>query len=211
MIVTCSKCTKRFMVEDKLIPEAGRQVRCTVCTNVWRQFPDTPPLVKAPPFLNFSPAQEFIETRAAPKKRSKWVGLMIFIALLGGLASAVVLGHPFIVRLCPQAERLYSLGGLPLETGGMGLSISHITPLPQRQEGIDMLVITGEVKNTSGKSRHLSPLKIKVVKGSQATEQIVDQWDYIIPISVLLPGESVHFETEPRPRAPEGERVIVGF
>ena len=39
MIITCTKCEKRFVVPDNAIPAEGRIVQCSACSNKWRQLP----------------------------------------------------------------------------------------------------------------------------------------------------------------------------
>ena len=39
MIITCTKCEKRFVVPDNAIPSEGRTVQCSACSNKWKQFP----------------------------------------------------------------------------------------------------------------------------------------------------------------------------
>tara|TARA_Y100001958_G_C20759530_1_gene240270 strand:+ start:56 stop:520 length:465 start_codon:yes stop_codon:yes gene_type:complete len=35
MIITCEKCSKKFNIEDNLIPENGRELQCGSCNHVW--------------------------------------------------------------------------------------------------------------------------------------------------------------------------------
>ncbi len=39
MIITCTKCEKRFVVADNAIPAEGRTVQCSACSNKWKQLP----------------------------------------------------------------------------------------------------------------------------------------------------------------------------
>ena len=39
MIITCTKCEKRFVVPDNAIPSEGRTVQCSACSNKWKQLP----------------------------------------------------------------------------------------------------------------------------------------------------------------------------
>jgi predicted Zn finger-like uncharacterized protein len=39
MIITCTKCEKRFVVPDNAIPTEGRTVQCSACSNKWKQLP----------------------------------------------------------------------------------------------------------------------------------------------------------------------------
>ena len=35
MIITCSNCTASFSVPDEVIPDVGRNVKCSKCANIW--------------------------------------------------------------------------------------------------------------------------------------------------------------------------------
>tara|TARA_Y100000591_G_scaffold78301_1_gene65402 strand:- start:4211 stop:4678 length:468 start_codon:yes stop_codon:yes gene_type:complete len=35
MIITCEKCSKKFNIQDSLIPEEGRQLQCGSCNYKW--------------------------------------------------------------------------------------------------------------------------------------------------------------------------------
>ena len=39
MIITCTKCEKRFVVPNNAIPAEGRTVQCSACSNKWKQLP----------------------------------------------------------------------------------------------------------------------------------------------------------------------------
>ena len=39
MILTCSSCSKKFVVPDSAITASGRMVQCGSCGNKWKQFP----------------------------------------------------------------------------------------------------------------------------------------------------------------------------
>ena len=35
MIITCEKCSKKFNLEDSLIPDEGRELQCGSCNHKW--------------------------------------------------------------------------------------------------------------------------------------------------------------------------------
>ena len=35
MIITCPRCQKSFNIDDKLIPNQGRLVKCGACNHTW--------------------------------------------------------------------------------------------------------------------------------------------------------------------------------
>ena len=40
MIITCPNCKSNYKIEETLISDNGRKVKCFNCTNFWIQFPD---------------------------------------------------------------------------------------------------------------------------------------------------------------------------
>ena len=43
MIIQCESCSRKFVVEDKDIPEEGRMVKCSYCSVTWHQMPVSVP------------------------------------------------------------------------------------------------------------------------------------------------------------------------
>ena len=35
MIIVCEQCDKKFQIDSKLIPSAGRLLKCGSCSHVW--------------------------------------------------------------------------------------------------------------------------------------------------------------------------------
>lgn len=65
MRITCPNCEAQYEVEDRLIPEGGRDVQCSNCGHAWYQYPPgsaaddsdeeeeaTPPPPPSPPSVN---------------------------------------------------------------------------------------------------------------------------------------------------------------
>src|SRR3990167_3021923 len=212
MIVTCSSCFNRFILKDSLVPPEGRQVRCTVCHYVWKQLPEKSPS-KISPLISLDDSPNFIPPRAFPKKRFKWLGFFLFLAILVVLLNILVLARDEIVEIWPETEKGYSFLGLYTLVPGVDLVISNITPRLTTNGEMEMLIVEGDVTNTSHHIRELGSLKINVIgeKGSPKVKQILDHWEYYFPKTSLAPGEFIHFETPPRPKIEEGKVVTVEF
>jgi predicted Zn finger-like uncharacterized protein len=207
MIVTCPSCAKRYMLDDVLLPKEGRQVRCVACLQVWRQLPDTSSSLTSPPFLEF-PNMESSETRHFSKKRSRWIGLTTCLAIFLSLISGLVLGRNLIVSLWPASKQGYALVGLPIVLPGAGLSLSNITAHLHQEGATEMILIMGDVGNLAEQARPIPPLKIKLVGEAN---HVQDHWEHRLSERELLPGEHIHFETAPRPKAAGTQYVTVEF
>ncbi|HUX79763.1 MAG TPA: zinc-ribbon domain-containing protein [Alphaproteobacteria bacterium] len=217
MIVICPNCSKRYMLDDNLIPQEGRQVRCIACHHVWRQALDIEPAINAPSIRGIPDAT--FEIGLSSEKKSGWLGWVVFFALVLTFISALTLGRDFVAKLWPQTERFYSLIGLHINSPGAGLSIANASSLIHQDGPIDMIKIAGDVINTSDRVRPIPPLKIKLMgeashpkcSDKPAEGCVLDYWEYRLSESFLLPGEQLHFETEPRPKVDGTQHVAVEF
>src|SRR5215469_16670032 len=66
MIVTCSKCEKRYIVDPRALGSPGRRVRCANCLHTWFEAApaeapaaiELPPVPEAPPVVRMTAAPE---------------------------------------------------------------------------------------------------------------------------------------------------------
>lgn len=56
MIITCSSCLKRYLIDPVLLGSTGRTVRCSSCGHIWHQPPpdDMPRVLDEPPHQSLS-------------------------------------------------------------------------------------------------------------------------------------------------------------
>ena len=119
MIVSCSACATRYLIEPAALGTKGRMVRCARCGYSWQQNPpaDMPRQIDAdlpPPGMVSLP-------RIAPVTRFRGRGagpplllILLLILALGG-------GYFFrdrVVARWPQASQLYELIGVPVPGRG---------------------------------------------------------------------------------------------
>lgn len=213
MIVTCSQCSKRYMLDDVLVPADGRQVRCVSCQSIWWQMPEKSSSPTLSAFLNL-PQEETIEIPSFTKSRFKSVGFIVCLAFFFSFLSCLIFGRSMIVSVWPASERAYAFFGLPISLPGAGLVISNMTSLLQ-EDPSNMLVVAGDVTNTSSSVRLLSPLKIKIIgnpsPSAPADKKVLDSWEHQFSETSLLPGEHIHFETAPRPTVEGPQYVTAEF
>lgn len=217
MIVICPNCLKRYMLDDNLLPQEGRQVRCIACHHVWRQVPDVEPIMSGPSLRGI--ANEPFEVSLSPERKSGWVVWSLLFAIVLSLVSAMTFGRDLVVKHWPQTERYYELVGLQVSLPGAGLSIANASSLIHADGQTHSIQITGDVINTSERVRAIPRLKIKLMgqaphpKCLESQEEgcVIDQWEYKLSESYLLPGEQIHFETEPRPKVEGTHHISVEF
>ena len=218
MIVSCPNCSKRYMLDDALLPNEGRQVRCITCHYTWRQVPDLS-------FMN-TPSSAVkdnvsVEYRALPEKRSSWLGWrMISFGVLFALSGFLWFGRDYVVDIWPQTGRFYELVGLRANLPGAGLSIANASSMTQQENAEEMIKVIGDVINVSDQVRPIPPLKIKLMgepsnpkclQSNQDEGCVLDHWEHSLSEKSLLPGEQIHFETNLRSKIDGIQNISVEF
>ncbi len=182
MILTCSACATRFLVDPAAVGREGRHVRCAKCLHVWFQ---EPPL-DLPKSLAIDDAQAAAARRkpqplraganlpAIPTKRSRlraalpWFGLLSFVAAitLGGY-----LFRAAIVASWPPAAKLYDTLGIALNEHA--LKLVGVSFARKDRDGISFLEVSGKVVNESSTTLQLPEIRV-ILRDAQGN--IVYQW-----------------------------------
>lgn len=205
MIVVCPNCSKRYMLDDNLVPKEGRQVRCITCHQVWRQAQTASSAID---HFSVKEINSPLDVRLSSEKKSGWVRGLLSLAILISLLSAVTFGRDYVVKFWPQTDRFYALFGLPISPQGTGLTIANATSLLHHNGTNEMIQVAGDITNTSDRVRLIPLLKIKFIGESS---QVLDSWEHCLSEHSLLPGEQIRFETEPRPKIEGIHHVSVEF
>ncbi len=218
MIVTCPQCSKRYMLDDALLPKEGRQVRCISCQHIWRQAKEESSIQPHVTTLglNREPPITYSVSRKSSSRKIWLLSIVFLICSIGFL----VLGRNMIVPFAPSLERYYEILGLPVTLLGSGLSISNATSQIRQDGNKETITVAGHLVNTSDRVRYIPPLKIVVI-GDKSVKNcldnqkdkgcILDQWDHRLSETSLLPGEQIHFETGPRPKLEGTNSISIEF
>ena len=227
MILTCPKCSARFLVDDAALRPAGREVRCGRCRHQWF----APPPESDAEALPVRPAREprvepkfeipFDEPRPAyssaanlpalPRRRRRPVravlGWILFGLVVLGIGFAVV-QRDRIVAVYPAARAVFGAFGLPLPSPGEGLQISDLTSSRTIQDGVPILVSEGRITNTTQ-----APRRVPGLRGAlrDASGQELQSWTFTAPQSTLAPGASVPFRVELRQPATQAAELSITF
>ena len=116
MILTCSSCLTRYLVDPAQLGASGRVVRCAKRGHSWMQAP--PADMPRPVEPTDSPTSNVVSGNLpVPAKLRRrrlpvltWIGLSVAVLVA---AAVVVQGRDAIVAQWPYAERLYRAAGFP--------------------------------------------------------------------------------------------------
>lgn len=211
MILTCTSCSTRYLVDAQSLGENGRRVRCAKCGHTWFQAPPidkppagsfTPPPAEPRPI---PPGSNLPVPREASRGRTALFG---WVGLIGLLATLVGGGYAFrepIVAAWEPAARLYEVLGIPVAAPGEGLDIQLVRSEPQTENGRTALLIEGRITNSSSRAQTLPPL---MALTRDADKRLLKRWPVPATPDRLLPGEIATFSTRLEDIGPAAELTV---
>lgn len=232
MILTCSSCATRFLVDAAAIGPAGRHVRCARCQHGWFQEPadDLPRLV--PPAAGAAAAEAYPpDTRALagmaapagrptplrrganlpalPRKPSRMVEALswgVLVLCVGGLLGGGYVFRNHVIDAWPQAAKLYT--ALGVGTPVSELRLTDVSFSQSMQQGRPALTVKGVIRN-DGAAEITVPLVL--VKLRNAAGRDIFQWTYQLPEPLLGAGAKVTFESSTIDPPAEARNLEVTF
>ena len=145
-------------------------------------------------------------------------GVPVFFWFLLWWAALCLKEMQLLIAFPKQRKSMLFWG--PLSSQRAGLSVTNAKILYDQVDAQDMMVVSGDLTNSSSQVKPIPPLKLKLVgeefhpKCGQASDKkacVVDEWDHHLSESFLLPGETIHFETHPRSKVEGIHDVSVEF
>jgi predicted Zn finger-like uncharacterized protein len=223
MIVTCSKCEKRYVVDPRALGSPGRRVRCANCLHTWFEAApegapssiELPPLPETPPVVRITAAPEpdaerRIQLPAVPRqgKGKVWLRLVAAAAVIALVIWGFVAERQYVMSAVPFATRLYGLAGLGPAVRGQGLELREVTPARSVDNGVPTLAIDGQVANVSSNPQPVPKLRVAL---RDANNRELQSWIVSVTDQPLAPGSSVPFHTTIS-QPPDGATgVVVSF
>ena len=183
MIVRCSSCATRYLVDPAALSETGRRVRCTNCGHVWHQTP----------VADARAASDQAAPPVALDRPPAWAGWaaagLFVIAALAGFA----LARNAIVMSWPGTVSIYDAVGLPIQAPqAQGLRIVDVQSERVKDGDRTILLVRGLVENTTEKGRRLPPLRAVLAEETGAE---LHRWPVAALSRVLDGGQSTVFES----------------
>lgn len=221
MIISCSACSTRYLVDPALIGLDGREVRCAKCGHQWVQMPpDEVP--EAPPPLQpeirsvpedqeptgDAPVTSQLPAVAQPPRRRFGSGLSwaLLLLLIGVFVGGVAARHE-IMAAWPPSARLYERLGLASPSYEGLLTVRNGSSAYQQEDGKPVLVVQGEVVNTSSGMQVVPKLRASLRENGRE----VQSWIFQATQSKLMPGEAASFVTRFKEPSPTATDLTITF
>ncbi len=192
MIIRCSACTTRYLVDPAAFGVAGRRVRCVRCGHVWDQFPPKKRRERAD--WGGTPIDVPVRPGSTVRRRdpSLWIGLaaagLVVAVVLAGLA----LARNTIVEAWPDTVRHYDAVGLSIAVPLTdGLRIADVQSERVQEGERTVLLVRGVVESAIGRPRALPALQ--AVLADEAGNEL-HRWPIAAVSRVLEGGQSTAFE-----------------
>lgn len=197
MIITCPTCTTRYYAGETSLGNRARKVRCAKCGHNWMLEPETEPVVtdagpEEDPFARdpltapsapepraqasaataqLSAAEEVDIYTTPIKPRQANLDNIVSLVLAGMLFIGILAGayqyRTDIVSAWPGFAGLYARIGIPVNV--LGLEIRKTTWQIQTLNGMPMLVVKGEIANTTTRAADVPRLTM-VLRDAHAHE-----------------------------------------
>ena len=141
------------------------------------------------------------------KKALKWTAILLVLAVIAGAASAWWMRAAIVTRF-PEAEQYYAMVGIDVDTLGLGLEFSNVTPERTAEGGQEVLILRGIVENVTDRERPLPGIELGLYDqgGSQVQSKTA-----LPPVNRLDPGATVGFRIRLPSVSPRAHRFEVFF
>ena len=170
MIVTCPNCAAKYKIDEAAIGEKGRMVSCANCRHRWFVAPDLaeadlPAEPRAVALAGLAvPERSWQGEGTGPVRRGSPSTAFIWLLALLAVAGVVVLiaARDTIATAWPPISNLYRAVGLSAVVDP-GLEIRNVASSEVNEGGQRVLVVTGEVVNTTDYAKNVPPLRVALL------------------------------------------------
>lgn len=141
-----------------------------------------------------------------PVARTKRYFSAAMVILLIGLVVGGVFLRRDIVKTFPDLSGFYEGIGLPVNV--VGLEFEDVETLRTFRDGVDVLLVSAQMRNIYDKSVSIPPILINIL---DANEKLIFQWEVKAQADLLEAGEVTLFETQLNSAPEEAARVQLVF
>lgn len=132
------------------------------------------------------------------RKNARMLALGLLVFVIGG----GLLARTEIVRQMPDMAGFYAAIGLPVNVNG--LEFINVETLRSMQNGVDVMVVTGQVLNISGRQTSVPPIAVSI---HDEEGNSVYSWNVTPLMQVVAPNDTIEFEARLN-SAPVGAQTI---
>ena len=209
MIVTCPNCSAQYRIESAAIGERGRMVSCANCRHRWFVDPEHSRAEQAAASSSPAPlpsAPQHHEAAGSVRRGSRssalgWIVLIVLALLVAG----ALLARDQIATMWPQTAGIFRLAGLSV-TIDPGLEVRSVTSAENEENGVKVLVVTGEVVNTTDYAKTVPPVHVSILDNDR--QELVSEVVMVEP-AILEARATVRFETRIQDVPPEARHTAV--
>lgn len=137
-----------------------------------------------------------------PLGRMRKNARMLVAGLLALTIGGGLIGRTEIVHQIPDLAGVYAAIGLPVNVSG--LEFVNVETLRSMQNGVDVMVVTGQVLNVSGKQTRVPPIAVSI---HDEEGNSVYSWSVTPLMRVVAPNDTIEFEARLN-SAPLGAQTI---
>ncbi len=221
MIINCTSCSTRFLVDAAAIGPKGRQVRCARCQHDWFQKPaDDLPRPAEPhqgmaakatdrPPPRPTPLRKGANLPVIPRAKNQlaerlaWGALIAFIA---AVPLSVIGLQAQITAAWPAAALLYAALGMNDEIQTMRLA--DVSFAQSLQDGVPVLTVKGAILN-EGAVDAAPPAVLVTLRDPKGAS--LRSWVHRLPQTSIAANGRVEFETSQRNPPPAASNLDVTF
>jgi len=214
MIVTCTSCSKRYLVDARALGASGRSVRCAGCGNTWflAPPPDAAALAIAlPPAIEIEGERRERRVQLPAVKRSRGRGQLVawglVAVIIAGGVYGLVAARDYVISIWPPSAKLYAMIGRGQTIADLGLRVKF-TVSRKDENDQPVVAVDGDVTNVSPVTRDVPKLHVALHDGNDRELQGVD---VAVTDQRLLPGASIPFHAAIAQPAKAATTVVVSF
>ena len=206
MILTCPSCSTRYFADSATLGPKGRLVRCAACGHKWhaREGDETPSeepeadgdsadfdAALGETDLDFPTPPKTPTRPLTPGALNTRAHMIAWGAAGAVVLSVLALAAVFrveVVRVWPRMASAYAAAGVMVTAEG--LIFENVTAEPGYAEGESLLTITALVRNATGRTRAVPPVRIGLY--DDAGEELF-AWSVALEIDELNPRQAARF------------------
>lgn len=225
MILTCSSCATRYLIDPVSIGKDGREVKCAKCGHRWREMPplDSPKVLEEGPAGDVgNPGADLSidemlaktpvggrKSGASQRRKVNWIGWILFLILVGAVFAGGFFLRNQIVDLWPPAVKLYNILKLEVHpTNKLGLIIDEVKSKTVVEGGVTTLTVSGKIVNITDMEQPIPRINIQLVNKKG---QHVYSWSRTVEVPKVTAWGEVTFSSSMKQPPKEAVSVQVNF